>query len=50
MSSPNTKYIEIFSLGILLDHFWAIFGCMMDFTDNKSDPKWQIIGFHRFYT
>ena len=38
------------SLGPYLDHFGAIFGCMMDFTDNKSDQKWQIIDFHRFYT
>ena len=50
MSCPNTKSIDIFSLGTYLDHSGAIFGYMMDFTDNKLDPKWQIIDFHRFYT
>ena len=50
MSCPNTKSIDIFSLGTYLDHSGAIFEYMMDLTDNKLDPKWQIIDFHRFYT
>ena len=31
MSCPNTKSIDIFSLGTYLDHSGAIFGYMMDF-------------------
>ena len=44
-TTTTTMNINIFSLDTYLDYFGANFGCMIDLTDNKSDPKWQIIFF-----